>query len=80
MKFGGVVGTRGEEVTAHNSAFRVNALHDHFSYGDVHVTAGPVLLVTDVVDTGWSVTVAGADLARQFSTEVMPLAIAAGGA
>ncbi len=79
MTFGGVVGTRGEPVAAHNSAYRVNALHEHFIYSGVSVSAGPVLLVTDIVDTGWSVTVAGADLAVQFSTEVLPLAVASRG-
>lgn len=79
MRFGGVVGTRGEEVTAHNSAYRVNALHSHFYYSELTVDSGPILLVTDIVDTGWSTTVAGADLAKQFSTDVLPLAIASRG-
>ncbi|WIM68437.1 ATP-dependent DNA helicase RecQ [Corynebacterium breve] len=84
MEFGGVITTRGAAVTAHNSAFRVNGLASHFDLSGVNISQGPVLLVTDVVDTGWSVTVAGADLAQRFSTEgfsteVLPFALAAQG-
>ena len=38
--------------------------------------AGPVLLLTGEVDSGWSVTVAAADIAERFGVEVLPLAFA----
>ena len=76
MHFGGTVTTDGSDVSAKNSAFRVNALDQHFSFGSVHVDEGPVLLLTGVVDSGWSVTVAGADLAAYYGTDVLPLALA----
>ncbi|WP_018297548.1 RecQ family ATP-dependent DNA helicase [Corynebacterium lubricantis] len=82
MNFGGVVRPRGDEVTAHNSAFRVNALDKHFDYAGVEVSAvsaGPALLVTDVVDTGWTVTVVGADIFAQYGVEILPFAVASQG-
>ncbi|MHA2788480.1 RecQ family ATP-dependent DNA helicase [Corynebacterium sp. S7] len=82
MNFGGVVSPRGEAVTAHNSAFRVNALDKHFDYKDLQdlsVGAGPVLLVTDVVDTGWTVTVVGADISAQYGVDILPFALASQG-
>ena len=66
-----------QEIQARNSAFRVNALDRYFDYSGVDATTqGPILLVTDVVDSGWTVTVAAADLAQRFGTEVLPLAFA----
>lgn len=78
MECGGVVTTRTAPVTAMNSTFRVNALNAHYDYGQVSITdtTAPVLLLTDIVDTGWSVTVAGSDIADRFGTTVLPLAFA----
>ena len=78
MEFGGVVTTRTAPVTSMNSTFRVNALDAHYDYGQVSITdtTAPVLLLTDIVDTGWSVTVAGSDIADRFDTTVLPLAFA----
>lgn len=52
-----------------------------FSPGADHGTGsvigtGPILLLTDVVDNGWSVTVAGYQLAEATGTDVLPLALA----
>ena len=84
MDFGGVlpVAAGAEEVTAQNSAYRVLGLLDHY---DVRPLAGqlpgdaPILLLTDVVDTGWSVTVAGAALHGATGREVLPFALASRG-
>ncbi|WP_290198311.1 RecQ family ATP-dependent DNA helicase [Corynebacterium guangdongense] len=84
MDFGGVlpVAAGAGEVTAQNSAYRVLGLLDHY---DVRALAGelsgeaPILLLTDVVDTGWSVTVAGAALHTATGREVLPFALAARG-
>ena len=76
MTFGGVVRAGGAEVEARNSAFRVNALDRYYDYAGVSVDAGPVLLLAGEVDSGWSVTVAAADIAERFGVEVLPLAFA----
>lgn len=76
MHFGGTIALTGPEVTAKNSAFRVNALDKHFDFYGVEVREGPVLLLAGVVDSGWSFTVAGADLAATSGFEVLPFAIA----
>jgi len=76
MNFGGTVQAGGAEVQARNSAFRVNALDRYFDYSTLAVDAGPVLLLAGEVDSGWSVTVAAADIAERFGVEVLPLAFA----
>ena len=63
-------------MEARNSAFRVNALDRYFDYSGLAVDSGPVLLLTGEVDSGWSVTVAAADIAERFGVEVLPLAFA----
>lgn len=67
------------EVTAQNSAYRVAALLDHWDFSGIGPTDGPVLLVTDVIDTGWSVTVAGVGLAERTGQTVLPFALASRG-
>ncbi|QXB19274.1 ATP-dependent DNA helicase, RecQ-like [Corynebacterium coyleae] len=76
MRFGGVVDTPSREVEARNSAFRVNGLDRYYDYTGLEVETGPVLLLTGEVDSGWSVTVAAADLAERYGVEVLPLAFA----
>lgn len=76
MAFGGVVGTQEHAVEARNSAFRVNAFDRYFDYSGLDVAAGPVLLLAGEVDSGWSVTVAAADITERFGVEVLPLAFA----
>jgi ATP-dependent DNA helicase RecQ len=65
-----------------NSAFRLAALHDRFTVGPdlagrLAGLAGPVLLVDDLVDSRWTVTVAGAVLRRAGAPGVLPFALAA---
>ena len=67
------------EVTAQNSAYRVKGLLEHWNFTGLPNVDGPILLVTDLVDTGWSVTVAGEALARITGQVVLPLALASRG-
>lgn len=67
-----------------NSAQRVRALHDAFTV-PAEVAAGlgslsaPVLLVDDLVDSGWTMTLAGRALRRAGAEGVLPLALAVAG-
>jgi len=66
-------------VTAMNSAYRVAALDNSWSEPDPAVVAvldGPVLLVDDVTDTGWTITMAARELRRAGAPEVLPFALA----
>ena len=66
-------------VTAANSAYRVAALDD--SWSDPRPVGhgcadGPVLLVDDVTDTGWTMTMAARVLRRAGAPEVLPFTLA----
>ncbi|WP_304348520.1 ATP-dependent DNA helicase RecQ [Corynebacterium frankenforstense] len=81
MSFAGLLPVREGrgEVAAQNSAYRVTALLDHFdiqAWSAAGLVEGPILLVTDLIDTGWSVTVAGWRLHEATGAEVLPLALA----
>jgi ATP-dependent DNA helicase RecQ len=67
-----------------NSAQRVRALHDAFTVpGEVADALagvdGPVLLVDDLVDSGWTMVLAGRALRRAGASGVLPLALAIAG-
>lgn len=84
MQYAGLLPVRaGEgEVAAQNSAYRVQALLEHWEWSAIaglRVADGPILLVTDLIDTGWSVTVAGATLAERTGAQVLPFALAGRG-
>ncbi|MCG5431372.1 RecQ family ATP-dependent DNA helicase [Mycobacterium sp. MYCO198283] len=64
-------------VTAANSAYRVAALHGAWSPPDLAGVDGPVLLVDDLIDTGWTATMAGRLLREAGAPAVLPFAIAA---
>ncbi|MFD6564631.1 RecQ family ATP-dependent DNA helicase [Micromonospora profundi] len=75
---GGPGGPRG------NSAQRVRALHDAFTVPADLADAltgldGPVLLVDDLVDSGWTMTIAARALRRAGAPDVLPLALAVAG-
>ncbi|WP_406040573.1 DEAD/DEAH box helicase [Micromonospora sp. NBC_00898] len=75
---GGPAGPRG------NSAQRVRALHDAFTVPDELADAlagldGPVLLVDDLVDSGWTTTMVARLLRRAGAPDVLPLALAVAG-
>jgi ATP-dependent DNA helicase RecQ len=59
-----------------NSAFRVAGVWNRFSAAGLDVPAGPVLLVDDRVDSGWTLTVAARELRRAGATAVLPFALA----
>ncbi|WP_377269067.1 DEAD/DEAH box helicase [Peterkaempfera sp. SMS 1(5)a] len=64
-----------------NSAQRLRALHDAFvlppGLADTLASCeGPVLLVDDLVDTGWTITVVARMLRRAGARGVLPLALA----
>lgn len=66
-------------VTASNSAYRVAALHDCWQTPqdtDLAGVGGPVLLVDDVTDTGWTLTTAARCLRRAGVPAVLPFALA----
>ncbi len=62
-----------------NSAYRLAGVWDRFSVHGMDVPAGPVLLVDDLVDSRWTVTVAGRLLRRAGATSVLPFALAVRG-
>ncbi|UQU64249.1 DEAD/DEAH box helicase [Couchioplanes caeruleus] len=67
-----------------NSAQRVLALHDAFTVPPAVADAlrdldGPVLLVDDLVDSGWTMALAGRALRRAGASGVLPLALAVAG-
>ncbi|GID26351.1 RecQ family ATP-dependent DNA helicase [Paractinoplanes brasiliensis] len=67
-----------------NSAQRVRVLHDAFMVPAEVAAAlpglsGPVLLVDDLVDSGWTMTLAGRALRRAGAEGVLPLALAVAG-
>lgn len=76
----GVVGYRGPGPAAHgtNSAQRLRALWDVFEVA-FDVPSGPVLLIDDHVDTGWTMTVVARLLRQAGATAVLPLALATTG-
>lgn len=65
-------------VTAQNSAYRVAQLWGTLTGPDT-VTDAPVLLVTDLLGTGWTVTEAARHLRSAGSGAVLPLAVASAG-
>lgn len=84
MRFGGVLPVRdgSRPVEAQNSAYRVAGLADRWDWNaisDLELGDGPILLVTDCIDTGWSITLAAAALASATGRDVLPLALASRG-
>jgi ATP-dependent DNA helicase RecQ len=59
-----------------NSAFRLAGVWRRFSAAGLDVPAGPVLLVDDLVDSRWTMTVAAGELRRAGATGVLPFALA----
>ncbi len=63
-------------VTAANSAYRVAALYGAWTAPDRDVAGGPVLLVDDLVDSGWTVTMAARVVRAAGAPDVLPFALA----
>jgi len=64
-------------VTAVNSPYRVAALHDLWCQPDLGGVMGPVLLVDDLTDSGWTLTMAARMVRAAGADVVLPFAIAA---
>jgi ATP-dependent DNA helicase RecQ len=62
-----------------NSARRVAALHESFAVPEGLVVDGPVLLVDDLVDSGWTMALAARALRRAGAPAVLPFALALAG-
>ncbi|GAA0461626.1 DEAD/DEAH box helicase [Actinoplanes capillaceus] len=67
-----------------NSAQRVRALHDAFTVppviaADLPALSGPVLLIDDLVDSGWTMALAGRALRKAGAPGILPLALAVAG-
>ena len=59
-----------------NSVFRLAGLWDRFTADGIVVPPGPVLLVDDLADSRWTLTVAARTLRRAGATGVLPFALA----
>jgi ATP-dependent DNA helicase RecQ len=74
----------GAESFRGNSAQRVRALHDAFVVSPeladgIAAHPGPLLLVDDLVDSGWTMTLAGRALRQAGADSILPLALAVAG-
>ena len=80
LDFGGPTGARGG-----NSAYRLAGVWERFVVGEELQAAlaaspdGPVLLLDDLVDSRWSLTVAGRALRLAGAEQVLPLVLAQAG-
>ena len=77
-------GAGGERIPRSNSAQRLRALHGTLTVpadlaGELRRAPGPVLLVDDLVDTGWTIAVAARQLTRAGATAVLPLVLGVDG-
>ncbi|WP_157520984.1 RecQ family ATP-dependent DNA helicase [Microbacterium sp. Leaf159] len=59
-----------------NSVFRLAGLWDRFSAQGLDIPEGPVLLVDDMADSRWTLTVAARTLRQSGATEVLPFVLA----
>jgi ATP-dependent DNA helicase RecQ len=73
----GTVGPVGERpAPSANSAQRLAAVWDGFTVPDLTGVDGPVLLVDDVIDSGWTATAVARLLRRAGAPAVLPFALA----
>ncbi|MFF2275846.1 DEAD/DEAH box helicase [Agromyces sp. NPDC058126] len=59
-----------------NSAFRLAGVWGRFSAAGLDVPAGPVLLVDDLADSRWTLTIAARELRLAGAAEVLPFSLA----
>ncbi|WP_051389434.1 RecQ family ATP-dependent DNA helicase [Arthrobacter sp. 35W] len=80
LKFGGPSGQRGG-----NSAYRLAGVWDRMSVGEAlaenlqQIAGQPVLLIDDLVDSRWTLTIAGRALRHAGVGQVLPLVLAQAG-
>lgn len=58
-----------------NSVFRLAGVWDRFDAAHLEVPAGPVLLVDDLIDSRWTLTVAARAVRQAGATAVLPFAL-----
>ncbi|MCI2956296.1 DEAD/DEAH box helicase [Agromyces atrinae] len=58
-----------------NSAFRLAGLWGRLSASSLDVPSGPVLLVDDLIDSRWTMTIAGRELRSAGAKSVLPFAL-----
>ena len=76
----GTLEPQGERPGEHaNSAQRLASVWNGFAEPSFAVPAGPVLLVDDLIDSGWTMTVAARLLRRSGATAALPFALAQAG-
>lgn len=63
-------------VSAANSAYRVAGLAGAWTAPDLTAVSGPILLVDDLSDTGWTLTMAARELRSAGADAVLPFALA----
>ena len=80
LPFAGTMAWRGAPPSGApggNSAFRLASVWDRFSADGLTLPQGaPALLVDDLVDSRWTITVAGGELLRAGASAVLPFAAA----
>jgi ATP-dependent DNA helicase RecQ len=59
-----------------NSAFRLAGLWERFSADHLELPDGPILLVDDLADSRWTLTIAARELRRTGAPAVLPFALA----
>lgn len=59
-----------------NSVFRLAGLWDRFSARGLEIPQGPVLLVDDMADSRWTLTIAARTLRQAGATDVLPFVLA----
>lgn len=72
----GLVGGGPSGQPGGNSVFRLGGLWDRFSADHLEIPDGPVLLVDDLADSRWTLTVAARTLRRAGASEVLPFVLA----
>jgi ATP-dependent DNA helicase RecQ len=76
----GTLEPQGERPGEHaNSAQRLASVWNGFAEPGFGVPAGPVLVVDDLIDSGWTMTVAARLLRRSGATAALPFALAQAG-
>ncbi|GAA3929395.1 RecQ family ATP-dependent DNA helicase [Microbacterium soli] len=71
----GFVGGGPSGAPGGSSAFRVAGLWDRFTADGLQVPAGPVLLVDDLADSRWTLTIAARTLRQSGATAVLPFVL-----